>query len=115
MDRVLKRSLGLDMWHLIALVVVVMYARFVFHRVADRIPLINMIGNGGMSYYVADGLAALLFAHIMMTKGRAAGMVAGAGLLWLVMNYVLRMNYDHENWYAYDGYAMAAFLGAYLR
>jgi hypothetical protein len=115
MDRVLKRSLGLDMWHLVALVVVVMYARFVFHRIASRIPLINRIGNDSMSYYVADGLAALLFAHVMMTKGRAVGMVAGAGLAWLVLNYALRIDYQHENWYAYDGYAMAVFLAAYLR
>jgi len=115
MDRVLKRSLGLDIWHLVALVVVVMYARFVFHRVADRIPLINRISNAPMSYLVADGLAALLFAHIMMTKSRAVGMVAGAGLLWLVMNYVLRVNYDQDGWFAYDGYAMAVFLAAYLR
>ena len=106
---------GLDMWHLVALVVVVMYARFVFHRIADRIPLINRIGNGEMSYYVADGLAALLFLHLIMGKDRAVRMVAAGGLLWLVLNYVLRMNYDHENWYAYDGYAIAAFLAAYLR
>ncbi|MBU95054.1 MAG: hypothetical protein CL669_05620 [Balneola sp.] len=115
MDRVLKRSLGLDMWHLVALVVVVMYARFVFHRIADRIPLINLIGNGEMSYYVADGLAALLFLHLIMGKDRAVRMVAAGGLLWLAMNYILRMEFSHENWYAYDGYAMAAFLAAYLR
>lgn len=111
----LKRSLGMDLWHLVALVVVVMYARFIFHRFADRIPLLNRIGMDRMSYYVADGLAALLFAHVMMTKSRGVGMVAGAGLAWLVLNYVGKLDYAHEQWYAYDGFALAVFLAAYLR
>jgi len=111
----LKRSLGLDLWHLIALVVVLMYVRFVFHKLTSYVPVLNRIGNDRMSYYVADSLAALLFVHIMMTRGRAVGMVAGAGLTWLVLNYVGKLDYSHEQWYAYDGFALAVFLAAYLR
>ena len=121
MDRTLKRFLGLDLWHLVALVVVLMYTRFVFHRITARVPLFNRIGNDSTSYYVADSLAALLFIHILMSyglggrAGRGVGVVAGVGLMWLALNYIGKLDYAHEQWYAYDGFALAVFLAAYLR
>lgn len=115
MDRMLKKSLGLDLWHLVALIVVLMYVRFVFHKLTAYVPLLNRVGNDSMSYYVADSLAALLFVHIMMTRGRAIGTVAGVGLVWLALNYISKLNYSSRKWYAHDGFALAVILAAYIR
>lgn len=113
----LKRALGgkgnFGMWHIFALIVIVMYVRMIFPRLTPAV-VNRIMPTSVWFYYIADALAALLFAHTMMTDTRGPRAVAGLALAWLALSYALRVPYGNEQWFAYDGFAVALLFGAYF-